>query len=41
MVLGVDFMLTHRKSDGTAVSREDAIAVFKAEYERWPKETLN
>ncbi len=35
---GVDFMLTHRKSYGTAESREGAMVAFKAEYERWQRE---
>ncbi len=31
---GVDFMLTHRKSYGTADPCESAVAAFKAECER-------
>jgi hypothetical protein len=35
---GVSFMITRRKSYGTAGSREEAMAAFKAEYEKWPEE---
>jgi hypothetical protein len=31
---GVSWMLTKRKSYGTAASRDDAMAAFKAEYHR-------
>jgi hypothetical protein len=31
---GVSFMLTGRKSYGTADTRDEAMAAFKAEYER-------
>lgn len=35
---GVDFMLTHRKSYGTAGTLEEAKAAFKTEYECWQRE---
>ncbi len=38
---GVSFMLTHRKSYGTVESRDEAMAAFRAEYERWLKEAAN
>ncbi len=37
----VHFMLTHRKSPGHVASREDAMAAFKVEYERWLQEAAN
>jgi hypothetical protein len=36
---GVSFMLTGRMSYGTAPTREDAMAAFRAEYERWLEES--
>jgi hypothetical protein len=35
---GVSFQLTGRKSCGRAPTRDDAMAAFKAEYERWRAE---
>ena len=35
---GVSFILTGRKSGGDAPMRNDAMAAFQAEYERWTKE---
>jgi hypothetical protein len=37
-VWGVSFMVTGRKSYGTADTLDEAKAAFKAEYERWQQE---